>query len=233
MGTAPSNQSTPLIEKESFIENDILQGDFEDTYHSVTRKVMMGFHFVKLHCPRVKRILVTDDDTLIIPWNLYPIIMSTVNNEADLFYSGFITGNNYPIRDTNSRWYVKPEEYNCTKYPFYAIGTFYALSMNTLKIFHYLSQVISLFFFEDVYFGILAKVGNISITPFPEGAVLHDNCLGLFASHSSHAVDRLVACHNMDEAHDVLKAWTEFCYSATTNKTTDLLLKYCSYSSMK
>lgn len=230
MGTTQLNQLTPLIEKESFIENDILQGDFEDTYRSVTRKVMMGFHFVKMHCPHVKRILVADDDALVLPWNIYPIVMSTVNSETDLYYSGFVTTTNNPIRSENSRWYVKPEEYNCTTYPPYPYGTVYALSLNTLKIFHYLSQVTRLFFFEDVYFGILAQIGNISITPLPDSAYIDKNCLGLFKSHSSQTIKDLIACHNMDEPLDVIKAWSEFCYSSTTNKTTDLLLKYCSYS---
>lgn len=227
MGSA-LNKSTPLIEKENFIENDILQGDFEDTYHSVTKKVIMGFHFVKTHCPRAQRILVADDDTLILPWNLYPNVMVNVTNEEDLYYSGFIAGKNVPFRDPQSRWYVKPHEYNCTLYPKYVVGTFYVMSMSTMKIFHYLSQVISLFFFEDVYFGILARISNVSITPFHEGAVIHDNCPELFATHKSQTVNNLIACHNMDDTIYFMLLWSEICYSATSSKATHLLIKYCS-----
>lgn len=229
MGSAPPNQIVPLIEKESSDENDILQGNFEDTYHNVTRKVLMGMHFVKVHCPQVNRIIVADDDAVILPWNLYPVLDKISTNDSNNFYfGGFAVDQAIPRRDKNDRWYVAPTDFNCTYYPTYPSGTMYVLSQNTLNTFHYLSQVVSLFAWEDVYLGVLAKIGNISLTRFPLDRISHD-CIKLFISHSIQSFNTLIACHGTDEAMDLVKVWSEFCYSATSsNEMKQIILNYCS-----
>uniref|UniRef100_A0A915JEF8 Hexosyltransferase n=1 Tax=Romanomermis culicivorax TaxID=13658 RepID=A0A915JEF8_ROMCU len=82
-GVAPSGQSTNLLNYEHSKYDDILQGDFEDTYKSVSKKIYTGMRFVKLHCPSVKWILVADDDAVMLPWNVLTYFLDSSNVISD------------------------------------------------------------------------------------------------------------------------------------------------------
>jgi len=50
------------IEEENGHYNDILQEDFEDTYHNLTLKTVMGLKWMSIFCPQAQHVLKTDDD---------------------------------------------------------------------------------------------------------------------------------------------------------------------------
>jgi len=50
------------IQNEHNLYNDILQEDFEDTYHNLTLKTIMGLKWMSIFCPQAQYVLKTDDD---------------------------------------------------------------------------------------------------------------------------------------------------------------------------
>merc|ERR1711894_270919 len=50
------------IQDESTLYKDIVQEDFEDTYHNLTLKTIMGLKWMAIFCPQAEFVLKTDDD---------------------------------------------------------------------------------------------------------------------------------------------------------------------------
>uniref|UniRef100_A0A915JPW3 Hexosyltransferase n=1 Tax=Romanomermis culicivorax TaxID=13658 RepID=A0A915JPW3_ROMCU len=69
IGSAPSDQKSVLLDHEIAIHDDILQGDFLDTYKGGTKKVLLGMRYVKLFCSSTRLIIFADDDAVISMWN--------------------------------------------------------------------------------------------------------------------------------------------------------------------
>jgi len=82
LGRPMTDQKTPLIEHESRRHNDILMGDFDDVYMSVSQKTFSGLRFVKTYCRHVDFVTMMDDDAIVFPWNYYPLL-PMINNSVN------------------------------------------------------------------------------------------------------------------------------------------------------
>lgn len=213
----------PIIEKEHQIYKDILQGTFLDTFASVTHKVISGIQFVKLYCQSVKLIVIADDDSMILPWNL---IQQLPNDLCTDYYGGFFPVVSPPIRNKTDRWYVSYESYKCDWYPRYAFGSMFVLSYHTMnKIFNSVQNVVPLSM-DDVFVGGLVSDYNIPITEYPGDK--YAMCDHLVNPHNSKPVKNLIACHMSEFAHIQYLLWSEFCHSPTPNsETAELQVLYC------
>ena len=63
---------------------DILVGDFQDSYYNVTKKVLMGMNFIIEHAKKVEYVIHIDDDVYVsIPRFLEKIYGSTNFSSGD------------------------------------------------------------------------------------------------------------------------------------------------------
>lgn len=200
-----------MIEKESILYKDILQGYFRDTFKTITYKVLLGMKFVKIHCPKVQRIYVVDDDAVVLPWNLYAY-MKDLKPEFR-HYGGYVFEGYTPIRHPGSRYYVSENDYSCKTYPPFPSGTMYFLSYDAMVTMYSMAHNYWVFYLDDVFFSIMAEVGNIRVTRFG-GIGL--GCGMLLTPSQQHTV---VACHGAEFVHHQLTIWTEGCHHPVRSET--------------
>jgi beta-1,3-galactosyltransferase 1 len=162
-------QNDILLERQKF--DDIIQGDFIDDYRNLTRKHLMGYHWILSHCNRANFIVKVDDDTLVNTFRLVNYLTSTDNTllrkKDHIYCSAFV--NQGPRRDKTDRWYVDKVEYPHDKYPTYCEGFAYITTTQTVFRIYNASLYTPFYWIDDVFVtGILAKIADIGHKQFRE-----------------------------------------------------------------
>lgn len=199
---------------ESNTFNDILQGFFEDAIIANTYKVLLGMKFVKIHCPKVKRVYVADDDSIVFPWNLY-FAMKGLQQEDGRF-GGFVRELDKPVRDKSSVTYISEKDYTCSYYPPYPSSALYFFSYDTMVIMYSLAQKYRILYLDDAFFGLIAELGNIPITKLGPLTV---DCNSLLRPHSTSHQENTIACHDAIFANDQTTIWTEVCHKVVSTES--------------
>lgn len=225
VGKGEGQRIHPLLKEESIQFRDILQGNFTDTFRSVTTKVVLGMKFVKEHCSSVKYVIVADDDAIVLPWNVFPLLKSEDNEH---FYAGFFVGGS-PVRDPNNRWFVPVEDYACPQYPKYALGTMFMMSYKTTVMLYEEALSYRYISMDDVFFGGLAKTLQIKATEISFSQ--YGECGSFMQSHKAASFEQLIVCHGADYRKDQVVLWGEFCHTTATNQlTAGQILFFCKES---
>ncbi|XP_053556934.1 beta-1,3-galactosyltransferase 5-like [Bombina bombina] len=151
------------IHSEQNIHGDILMGNYLDTYHNLTLKVMHGIKWATDKC-RPQYILKTDDDCF-VNTNLIPVFLGKYNMVKTGLYVGssFSQDKRLVIRDPSSKWYVSQQEYDLDVYPPYASGIGYILSLDVARLVLRMATAVPIVPMEDAYVGILAKKAGITL----------------------------------------------------------------------
>ncbi|XP_072132420.1 beta-1,3-galactosyltransferase 5-like [Mobula birostris] len=155
------------IRREGALHRDIIQGDFDDTYYNLTRKVLVGLEWLCCYCPSASFVMKTDSDMFVNTDYLLELLIDVVPRK---FVTGFIFKNFPPTRVTWSRWYISKEEYPGKTYPPFCSGSGYVLSGDVACGVWNISGTAPMFRLEDVYVGLrLAdlKVEPVSFHPPP------------------------------------------------------------------
>ncbi len=134
---------------ESLMHKDILQGDFEDWYMTLTNKIMWGLNWAKRHCHNAKFILKTDDDTLNVPHRYVDYLSSSLQQEA-AYVGGHCVAARKPVRFA-SKWYTPVEMYSTAFYPVYCSGAAYVLSMTAVRCIVDIAKDVRFLPWEDVF----------------------------------------------------------------------------------
>lgn len=227
-----SRGNEPIISlmEENNKYGDILQGPFMDTMSSVAHKVIMGLGFAKHNCRNVRYIIIADDDSLLVPWNLLPELetLSTLSF-SQYFYSGFVYKNRRPIRNPYSRWFVPRSAYDCNIYPKYAGGELIIINSNMLSKLVQLSHLYNTLPMDDIMIAVMAKMSSVNAVELDFNQ--HVNCQDLLTVHKSENSKDLIVCHGADD-HVLQKLlWLELCYTTISTKSdTKLMKQYCTNS---
>lgn len=152
-----------FLQLEDKLYKDIIQENFRDTYDNNTIKTIMGFNWVTERCVTTRYVMFLDDDFLILPKNIEPLIHLSDANGGEGIYVGHAMPFVPPIREHTSKWYVSEKEYPHKYYPTYASAGAYIMSMDIVKKFQIAFKYTQLFKIDDVYLGIVAKRLRISI----------------------------------------------------------------------
>jgi len=140
--------------------NDIIIGDFNDTYKNIHIKTFMG-HLWAYKTFACQYILKTDDDVYVrIPRLTHWLTKA----KPTKFYGGLINKRFPTLRDPNSKWYISKEEYNETFYPPYCPGGFHVISCDILLNILKYTQYRRPFFIDDVYIGLAAR--DLGVKPY-------------------------------------------------------------------
>ena len=138
-----------MLETESEKYKDILQGDFHDSYMTLTNKTIWGLNWVSRHCSNVKFLLKTDDDVLNVPQRLVDHLSALPNPDLD-FVGGFRRYASTPFRQ-NSKFFTPPTLYNASHYPVYCMGPAYVLSMTAIRKIVNIATDVRFLPWEDVF----------------------------------------------------------------------------------
>ncbi|XP_056670594.1 beta-1,3-galactosyltransferase 2-like [Monodelphis domestica] len=151
--------STEAIKEESRMYRDIIQQDFQDTYHNLTLKVLMGMKWVASYCPNAQFVMKTDSDMFVNTEYLIQKLLATIST-SKLYFTGFPMRKYHPIRNKNSKWYMPLEVYPESFYPDFCSGTGYVFSGRLATMIYQVSFTVKILHLEDVYVGLcLQKIG--------------------------------------------------------------------------
>ena len=174
IGNVKNKELQAFVSREDKIFEDIIRGDFVDTFHNLSEKAEVGFEWSYKHCS-FEYLLETDDDVFI---NI-PLILQKINDQifpkADV-YLGNVKENDPVVREKTglfAKYSVSFEEYAGSTYPNYISGGAYILSPDVIKkVLPYIKQ--NPFVLDDVYIGML--VYNAGVKPMRyEGFNLRDD----------------------------------------------------------
>lgn len=151
-----------LIE-ENKIYNDILQGNFYDSYQLLTDKNMMVFKWISRHCSHTHFMLKIMDDVVVNINALFEFLSEyiKINRKTQNVLMGTIFRNRAPFRNPIDKWYVPLESYNKSYYDPFPSGPAFLLSFDlSLSMYNKSLTFKSPVWMDDVYIGMLATQLN-------------------------------------------------------------------------
>lgn len=151
------------LHNEQKMSNDLLMGNYVDSYRNLTLKVMHGMKWAVDRC-HPTFILKTDDDCFVNTEYLPSFLRDHSLAGAQLYVgSVFPEQKRTVIRDPSSKWYVSYQEYEREVYPAYASGIGYIISFHAAKSILRAATTVPPIPVEDAYVGILAESAKIRL----------------------------------------------------------------------
>ncbi|GAB0098233.1 Hexosyltransferase [Sergentomyia squamirostris] len=155
------------LEIESALFEDMVQGNFVDTYKNLSYKHIMAMKWATEFCPETQFIFKSDDDIFVNT----PLMLQFVENahQKENFMFCVISRGQPVMRDKNSKWYVSPSDFPNEIYPVYCSGCGVLLSIDVAAKLHKMAEKTPFFWVDDVYvLGILREKISVKITPIAE-----------------------------------------------------------------
>ncbi|KAL3272869.1 hypothetical protein HHI36_014330 [Cryptolaemus montrouzieri] len=209
---------TESLLKESIRYNDLVQGNFSDTYFNNTIKTMMGFKWACEFCfKHTEYFMFVDDDYYVSPKNVLKFVenpfiypgrdvrvekYSFTDFGTDKFelYAGYVFHSS-PFRSYFSKWSVSLQEYPYNKWPPYVTAGSYVLSRLSLMRMYYASLFTQHFRFDDIYVGILAY--KLEIEP------IHNQNFHFDKKPYNHDYHQTIASHGYNDPEELWRVWNE------------------------
>lgn len=179
LGRAPTDKYTTqnAIVDESRKFDDLVQGNFLESYRNLTYKHVMGHKWVAEYCKNVEYVIKMDDDIVVNLYKMRSVLLDFKWGDKKVM-AGYVLRNMKPIREPRNKWFVKREEYSATTYPLFLSGWFYITTPKVSQSIYHLSQKVPYFWIDDVYVtGILADKLNIKHIDLNELFTLHPEFL--------------------------------------------------------
>ena len=145
------------IEAEKY--QDIVQGDFQDTYKNLTLKSMLGLKYLKLNCLGIRYALKCDDDTFL---NLPYFVHFLVEQPLVRSFLGPLNQKSQSLR--LGKWRVTQNEFPPEVYPPYVSGNAYIMTSDLVKEIYDTAKYVKPISIDDAYLtGIIPRIiGNVS-----------------------------------------------------------------------
>lgn len=148
LGNAKSEVQASLIKNENTIYGDILQGNFTDTYHNLTRKMLLALKWISNYCEGVTYMFKIDEDVFV---NI-PLLVTYLKTQP-FVREGYIFGKIHAGHQVMraGRWAVSEQEYPLPTYPAYAAGNSYVISGHILPLIFFYSEYLPYLSIEDAF----------------------------------------------------------------------------------
>ena len=165
-GWPEDQQNKTLAESKEF--GDILQDDYIDSYFNLSIKVMSGFKYGITICNQTKYIMRSADDNYVNIPNVMALLEKEATKIQDKMFGACNGGGLPTLREKSSKWAVTKNEWPANVYPAYCFGTTFIMSQAITRKLFVTAENVPYFVIEDVYFGEVAKQGNIKLMNFPD-----------------------------------------------------------------
>ncbi|XP_071481037.1 uncharacterized protein [Diadema antillarum] len=154
-----------VIDDEAYRYGDIVQEDFTDSYHNLTRKTVAAFKWANRFCRHANFVMKLDDDVMLHQKRLLELLQ---DQPAANFSAGEVLVNTPVVRKAKSKdgkWYLSEEYYPNQTYPPYMNGHIYLLSSDLVEAVYQTAVQTPLFPWEDVFVGICLQKLRVELTP--------------------------------------------------------------------
>lgn len=222
------SQNALLDESRRF--NDILQGDFLDTYRNLTHKHLMGLYWAVNNCKHLQYIMKMDDDIVIDMYSILEKLHDIVHEDS---LTGYALKNMVPIREAANKWYVSRAEYSDSIYPNFVSGWMYIMQPKVAsRLINYAESSNKYFWIDDVFVtGILRQALNIKILDIGKFYTTDHRYLECCIKGKENLLkcEFLVGPNGSDvELQMRFQKFAKFCYiNCSTRTETNLVSKTC------
>ncbi|XP_041362679.1 beta-1,3-galactosyltransferase 5-like [Gigantopelta aegis] len=163
IGVAKHDSLNTAVAKEADEKGDVILADVVDSYFNLTRKVLMGFKWIRQFCPAVKYVMKVDEDTYVD----IPQLVAVINSGT---WHNLIYGKHF-LKDRvhrEGRFKVSEEAYPVPVYPPHVKGNMYLMPSDVAMKILAVSEHMPYVNIEDVHItGILAKIFDIRHVGLP------------------------------------------------------------------
>lgn len=169
LGVVSNSKLEQEITLEASTYDDILQGNFVDTYRNMTYKHAAVLKWFVYNCPDAKFLVKADDDVFVNTPLLYSLLPNLTEMTQE-FYDGnlllcHVNKNLHVIRDESIKWYVTPHEYPGKRFPASCLGYTIMYSANVVLELYKTLQELPYFWIDDVHTTGTARLkANISFS---------------------------------------------------------------------
>ncbi|XP_064595119.1 beta-1,3-galactosyltransferase 1-like [Liolophura sinensis] len=198
-----------FLQSESEQHNDLVQGNFLDTYRNITYKAVMAFQWIYEFCSHAQIVLKADDDMFVnmfklVQWRLPVLRRQPRQMMCEVVRKGRIR------RKKGDKWAILPGELSGrTAYPTYCRGYLVLITPDLIKL--VLNKVSSTPFFwiDDVYlYGLVPEFLNITwrnIVPLvPEST---ENCWQAYSDGKNRPYLFPDGCLNIPSSEHMVNVW--------------------------
>ncbi|XP_041861542.1 lactosylceramide 1,3-N-acetyl-beta-D-glucosaminyltransferase A [Melanotaenia boesemani] len=151
--------------QEDRIHGDLIQQNFVDTFHNLTTKLLLQFHWSQTYCPQAHFVMSADDDVFVHMPNLVKYLQQLLRSQlgAKDLWVGHVYRGAPPIRHKDSKYHVPYGLYPWPSYPDYTAGAGYVVSGDVAaKIYQATLVLNTSLYIDDVFMGVCAKVMGVS-----------------------------------------------------------------------
>lgn len=207
--------------REDRLNGDLVQQNFLDSFHNLTLKLILQFHWAHAHCAHARFLMTADDDIFVHMPNLVRYLHHMAKRGVTDFWIGRVHRGAPPIRRKDSKYYVPFEMYQWSSYPDYTAGAGYVVSRDVAdKIYQATLTLNASIYIDDVFMGICANAMGISPQEHlffsGEGKAPYHLCI----------YDQMMTSHgHVEDIHDL---WMAATHPQVKKKTSGLIGKlYC------
>ncbi|XP_039952071.1 uncharacterized protein LOC126752787 [Bactrocera neohumeralis] len=156
LGRSTNESISKELSIENFIYEDMIRGNFIDSYTNLTLKTISTLEWVDLHCQKAKFILKTDDDMFINVPKLLQFIDSHIKDKRVIY--GRLAKQWKPIRNKKSKYYVSTDQFSQPLFPPFTTGPAYLITSDVIHLLYERSLHQVYLKLEDVFTtGIVAQ----------------------------------------------------------------------------
>ncbi|XP_064111723.1 beta-1,3-galactosyltransferase 5-like isoform X3 [Macrobrachium nipponense] len=157
VGSAKTPSEAAIVMEESRVHRDIVQGEYDDSYHTLSYKALASLRWVSVYCPHVPWTLHADDDVLLDLFLLNRFLK--VVDTDDSFFCFNWKGSE--VR-RSGRWRVSLGQFPWKAYPPYCSGAVWILATRLIHRLLTASRQAPFLWVDDAYVtGVLAKRAGI------------------------------------------------------------------------
>ncbi|XP_046371848.2 beta-1,3-galactosyltransferase 1-like [Haliotis rufescens] len=157
------------VKRESQKYRDMVQGNFIDSYHNMTHKHIMAFHWVLTYCKNVKYVIKIDDDVILHSNNVLRYLLFNPIPAGNILCFLIVRSKRLKV----GKWAVAEKDYPFPKYPPYCGGFAYMTTLPVIKKLYRTSANIQSIWIDDAYAtGILALASETKLIELPKGTRL-------------------------------------------------------------
>ncbi|XP_029939784.1 lactosylceramide 1,3-N-acetyl-beta-D-glucosaminyltransferase A-like [Salarias fasciatus] len=151
--------------REDQVHKDLIQQNFVDTFHNLTTKLLLQFHWSQMYCPRARFLMSADDDVFVHTPNLvqYLLRLSSTQAGARNLWVGHVHKGAPPVRRRTNKYHVPYDLYPWPSYPDYTAGAGYVVSADVAaKIYRATLLLDPSMYIDDVFMGMCAQAMGVS-----------------------------------------------------------------------
>ncbi|CAH2251896.1 jg13812 [Pararge aegeria aegeria] len=128
---SPQESMRAALEAEDALYGDLVIGRSFDSYSNLTLKTLSMLEWADTYCPRVPRLLKTDDDMFINVPRLLRFVSTHENVTRTIW--GKVVRKSLPKRTMKSKYYVSPLQFPGKVFPDFATGPAYLLTSDAIR----------------------------------------------------------------------------------------------------